>query len=176
MVVIVFRLARGKTSLSFCHLGDQTMMISAWFYSSVAVIGNFRGPIFKFLDNEIWNQASFAFFFSPCAEVTEGSSSWYFFNNSPVRWYIFSYGFLCNFIFLYGLFIFWKLLFFPKDRTSEILAWWTVSLLAWALPSSFSACFCCFDCAGVTPCTAVCTHEWICVKMAPPPKFLINFF
>jgi len=49
---------------------DQRMMISAWFYSSVAVTGNFCAPIFKILEDEIWYQASFAFFFSPRAEVT----------------------------------------------------------------------------------------------------------
>lgn len=46
------------------------MMISAWAFSSVAVIGNFNGPFFKFLEDEIWHQADFAFFFSPSAEVT----------------------------------------------------------------------------------------------------------
>lgn len=45
------------------------MMISAWAFSCVAVIGNFHGLFFKFLEDEVWYQADFAIFFFPSAEV-----------------------------------------------------------------------------------------------------------
>lgn len=62
-----FRLARGKASLGFCHVGDQIKKIFAWFCSSVAIIVNVCGPVFKFLKMKAGTKLALL---SSCAEVT----------------------------------------------------------------------------------------------------------